>query len=184
MTINAVADGIVGKESPPVQTSPLKVVVSSEKYVENIVTNDRNLVYDDNEEEPELHARTYVAILAMFIPNFIQVFALQGPPAVLSYIGISLNDTQAQTGVPNSLSVVQAVLGPVISPTSDPVQSRKTLLVDSSITSLIGSAIAPGFGNIYRLIAAQTLIGVGFLLFLWHTLCPVRFYLGDGDPLS
>ena len=43
-----------------------------------------NLVYDNAEEEPELHGRTYLALFAMFLLNFVQVFALQGPPAVVS----------------------------------------------------------------------------------------------------
>ena len=39
--------------------------------------------YDDDAHEPELHARTYVAVLAMFLLNMVQVLALQGPPAVV-----------------------------------------------------------------------------------------------------
>jgi hypothetical protein len=54
------------------------------KHLENVVTSSENLVYDDNDEEPELHARTYFALLAMFFLNLVQVFALQGPPAVVS----------------------------------------------------------------------------------------------------
>lgn len=42
-----------------------------------------NLIYDDADQEPELHARTYVAVAAMFMLNLVQVFALQGPPAVV-----------------------------------------------------------------------------------------------------
>lgn len=42
-----------------------------------------NLVYNEADEEPELHARTYLALLAMFILNLVQVVALQGPPAVV-----------------------------------------------------------------------------------------------------
>jgi MFS family permease len=57
---------------------------------------------------------------------------------------------------------MQAVLGPVIASASDTFQARKPLLVGSSVVSFIGSAIAPGSGNIYRLIVAQILIGVGF----------------------
>ncbi|KAI1623427.1 major facilitator superfamily domain-containing protein [Exophiala viscosa] len=133
-----------------------------EQHMEKVDTNEGNLVYNDVDEEPELHARTYIALLSMFALNLVQVFALQSPPAVLSYIGKSLNNTEADTWVPNSLSLVQAVLGPVISGASDTFQARKTILVGSSLISLIGAAIAPGSGNIYRLIAAQTLIGVGF----------------------
>ena len=43
-------------------------------------TSDLNLVYDE-EEEPELHARTYFALAAMFLLNLVQLVALQGPPA-------------------------------------------------------------------------------------------------------
>jgi hypothetical protein len=44
-----------------------------------------NLVYDHDDEEPEIHARTYLAVAAMFLLNMVQVVALQGPPAVVSY---------------------------------------------------------------------------------------------------
>jgi hypothetical protein len=51
---------------------------------ERIDTDRGTLVYDDVDEEPELHARTYLALLAMFLLNMVQVVALQGPPAVVS----------------------------------------------------------------------------------------------------
>lgn len=38
-----------------------------------------NLRYDDIEEEPELHARTYVALAALFVLNMVQV----RPPRLL-----------------------------------------------------------------------------------------------------
>ena len=43
-----------------------------------------NLAYENPDEEPELHMRTFMAIGAMFFLNMVQVFALQGPPAVVS----------------------------------------------------------------------------------------------------
>lgn len=46
--------------------------------------DENNLCYDEEDQEPELHARTYVALFAMFILNGVQVLALQGPPAVVS----------------------------------------------------------------------------------------------------
>ncbi len=42
-----------------------------------------NYIYDDVEEEPELHMRTYIALASMFLLNLVQVFALQGTPAVV-----------------------------------------------------------------------------------------------------
>lgn len=41
-----------------------------------------NLFYD-GEEEPEIHMRTWIALASMFLLNLVQVFALQGPPAVV-----------------------------------------------------------------------------------------------------
>jgi hypothetical protein len=46
-------------------------------------TQRTNLVYDDDDEEPELHARTWVALGAMALLNFVVIFALLGPPAVV-----------------------------------------------------------------------------------------------------
>ena len=64
--------------------------------------------------------------------------------------------------MPNALSLVQAVLAPLISSTSDTFQVRKALLVGTAVISFIGCAIAPGSKDIYRLIVAQVLIGFGF----------------------
>ena len=80
----------------------------------------------------------------------------------LSYIAKDLNNTTADTWVPNALALVQAVIAPVVSSASDTFQARKSILVGGSIISFIGAAIAPGSSNIYRLIGAQILIGFGF----------------------
>ena len=42
-----------------------------------------NLIYDNADEEPILHARTYLALGSMFLLNLVQVVALQGPPLVV-----------------------------------------------------------------------------------------------------
>jgi hypothetical protein len=44
----------------------------------------KNPVYDHDDEEPAIHAQTWFALAAMFFLNTIQVFALLGPPAVVS----------------------------------------------------------------------------------------------------
>ncbi|KAJ5365236.1 hypothetical protein N7517_008122 [Penicillium concentricum] len=123
--------------------------------------SDRNFVYE-GDEEPEIHTQTYFTLAAMFLLNLVQVFGLLGPPSGLSYIEKDLNNTVAGTWVPNSLSLVQAVLAPLISSASDTFQARKALLVGPAVISFIGCAIAPGSDSIYRLIAAQVLIGFGF----------------------
>jgi hypothetical protein len=58
--------------------------MSSDKQIEDADKNDGNLHYDEVDEEPELHMRTYVALFSMFMLNMVQVVALQGPPAVVS----------------------------------------------------------------------------------------------------
>lgn len=54
----------------------------------------------DTDEEPELHARTYLALAAMFLLNMVQVLALQGPPTVVSlFMGEWYNAASGRTGI-------------------------------------------------------------------------------------
>lgn len=43
-----------------------------------------NLTYDDDEHEPEIHLRTWIALLALCLQSFCQLWSLLGPPAVVS----------------------------------------------------------------------------------------------------
>lgn len=52
-------------------------------HLEQVVTNDQNLHYDEVDEEPQLHARTWLALAAMMLLNMVQVVALTGPPVVV-----------------------------------------------------------------------------------------------------
>ncbi|KAH6690752.1 putative siderophore iron transporter [Leptodontidium sp. MPI-SDFR-AT-0119] len=144
------------------QTSIRDKSSTEEKHVEDVNSDFTNMEYNDDDEEPELHARTYIALAAMFVLNLVQVVALQGPPAMLAYIGEDLHNTAAESWVPNSLSLVQAVISPLIASASDAFQARKLFLVGPCLLSFIGAAIAPGSSSIYRLIVAQILIGFGF----------------------
>jgi predicted MFS family arabinose efflux permease len=83
-------------------------------------------------------------------------------PIQLSYIGTDLGDNVTQTWIPDALSLVEAVVSPIISSASDTFQIRKELLVVPSIIAFIGAAIAPGATSLSRVIVAQTLIGFGF----------------------
>lgn len=59
-------------------------ILGESKHLETVLAPSTNLVYNHDDEEPELHARTYFAVAAMFLLNMVQVFALQGPPTVVS----------------------------------------------------------------------------------------------------
>jgi hypothetical protein len=86
-TVDSVTANAPQPEEQQVKAAPYNEktdALSDEKHLEDVGANEHNLVYDDVDEEPELHARTYVALLAMFVLNMVQVFALQGPPAVVS----------------------------------------------------------------------------------------------------
>ncbi len=69
----------------PVQSySPVnEKTLEAEVNLERVITSSSNFVYNDNNEEPEVHARTYFALSAMLVLNLVQVVALQSPPAVV-----------------------------------------------------------------------------------------------------
>ncbi|KAJ9614360.1 hypothetical protein H2200_002496 [Cladophialophora chaetospira] len=136
--------------------------IDSEQQLEHVDVVQGALAYDDAEHEPELHIRTWVALVAMCLFNYVVVFALLSPPAVISYIGTTLGATRVQTWVLNAFTLPQAVLAPLFSSISDVFQVRKEVIVCTIAISFIGSAIAPGSQSIYRLIVAQILISFGF----------------------
>ena len=54
------------------------------KEVEHVDLSAQNPTFDEEEVEPEFHARTWIALAAFFMLNYTQVVALQGPSAVVS----------------------------------------------------------------------------------------------------
>jgi hypothetical protein len=52
------------------------------EHTEIEVAIENTNVYEE-EAEPELHARTWIAVAAFFLLNYTQVVALQGPTAVV-----------------------------------------------------------------------------------------------------
>jgi hypothetical protein len=52
-------------------------------HSEHVSNSPVDLVYDNDDEEPELHARTFMALAAMCLLNLVPVLALQGPPTVV-----------------------------------------------------------------------------------------------------
>ena len=55
---------------------------NNEKSIQTAMVDGTNPVYDEEDVEPEIHIRTWVAVAAMLFLNFVQVIALQGPPVV------------------------------------------------------------------------------------------------------
>jgi hypothetical protein len=84
MLANAPSNSVVGKASESKGSESAENEMADEKHLELVDTPAGHLVYGNDDEEPELHARTYIALAAMLSLNLVQVVALQGPPAVVS----------------------------------------------------------------------------------------------------
>ena len=52
-------------------------------HVEQVPVSEEDLRDDENDEEPVLHARTWIALAALLLLNMVQVVALSGPPSVV-----------------------------------------------------------------------------------------------------
>lgn len=50
-----------------------------------------SLTYDYVDVEPDIHWRTYVALVTMFLLNYVAVISLQAPPAVVSLRTLSFS---------------------------------------------------------------------------------------------
>ena len=57
---------------------------NNEKIIQTAMVDGTNPVYEEEDIEPEVHIRTWVAVAAMLFLNFVQVISLQGPPVVAS----------------------------------------------------------------------------------------------------
>ncbi|KAJ9606740.1 hypothetical protein H2200_008749 [Cladophialophora chaetospira] len=122
---------------------------------------DGNLLYNEVDVEPELHWRTWVAFLAVWMINFTYSQTTAGPPAVLGYIGSDLNATESQSWIANSASIANAVFSPILSVASDTFQARKSIMVAACILAFIGAAISPGSESLWRLIFGLFFQGIG-----------------------
>ena len=71
-------------ESEVIQVQSRPKPVDKEKaethadHVDHVPEVATNLVYGDNDEEPELYLRSYFALAAMFLLNLVQTFAMYG----------------------------------------------------------------------------------------------------------
>jgi len=99
-------------------SKPLEKTSLEAKHVEKTVTDEGNPVYDAADEEPEIHLRTWIALAAMFLLNLVQVFALQGPPAVVSRFKVAQDQ---------SITMVSCLILELVSTTLQPRHGFQTL---------------------------------------------------------
>jgi hypothetical protein len=84
MDSDIAAGGAIPEPMQETHSPTSEKVMEEANHLEAVSTLNANLMYTQDDEEPELHARTYFAVAAMFLLNMVQVLSLQGPPAVVS----------------------------------------------------------------------------------------------------
>jgi MFS family permease len=84
---------------------------------------------------------------------------LTGWSEQITAIASDVHAGSRQPWIVNVTTLCQAALGPLVASVSDLFQVRKPILILATVLGLIGSAIAPGSKDVYRLIGAQILIG-------------------------
>lgn len=84
MTLKGAADSTADHGNPPETglVEDMKAQSSEKNWTEVDHIHD-DLVYDDIDHEPELHFRTWIALASMWLYNYVIVFALFSPPAVV-----------------------------------------------------------------------------------------------------
>jgi hypothetical protein len=70
----------------PVDKSKPTGEPTEKQHLEHVSAVEQDLVYRDGEHEPKLHSRTWIALAAIWLYNFVIVFALFSTPAVVSPI--------------------------------------------------------------------------------------------------
>lgn len=58
-------------------------------------SGEAQITYEDVYHEPKIHLRTWIAVAAMLLLNYVQVIALQGPPVVVSTAQLTPWQTKA-----------------------------------------------------------------------------------------
>ena len=71
----------------------------SKAHLEHIDAINEDLVYDDAEHEPQLHFRTWVALAAMWLYNYVIVLTLLSPPVVVCSLLVKAAVTVVLTSV-------------------------------------------------------------------------------------
>lgn len=69
----------------PIEQVPNEKSFPREQHLEMFDPAKGDLVYDDADHEPELHFKTYFALGAMFLLNFVGTFAIFSPPVAVSH---------------------------------------------------------------------------------------------------
>ena len=65
-------------------------ISDAKAHLEHDDSAKEDLVYDDEEHEPQLRLRTWAALAAMWLFNYVNTLTLLSPPVVVRYLRLTL----------------------------------------------------------------------------------------------
>ncbi|KAL1847651.1 hypothetical protein Daus18300_013884 [Diaporthe australafricana] len=113
------------------------------------------------EPRPHLHAKTFLAVFAVFGIYFAQVYCLVGAGAQGASIAAQFNAPTQSSWLSGSMAILTVVLGPIVSQAAD-YWGRKWFLVGLSFSGAAGALITALATSMNMLIAGCCLIGTAF----------------------
>ncbi|KAI7781427.1 MFS general substrate transporter [Diaporthe eres] len=113
------------------------------------------------EPKPQLHAKTFLAVFAVFGIYFAQVYCLVGAGAQGASIAAQFNAPTQSSWLSGAMAIFTVVLGPIVSQAAD-YWGRKWFLVGLSFSGALGALVTALATSMNMLIAGCCLIGTAF----------------------
>ncbi|KAB5517003.1 major facilitator superfamily domain-containing protein [Coniochaeta sp. 2T2.1] len=134
----------------------------SAKPVQNVHSKEvRNSSDEDLEPVPHVHLRTYLAVFAVCLIYFAQVFALVGAGSQGQVIAGIFGRTQDASWITAVIAIMTVVLGPIVSQASD-YWGRKWFLIVLTLVGAAGAVIVSRAHSMSMIIAGFSVIGIDF----------------------
>lgn len=132
-----------------------------------------------DEPKPHLHAKTYLAVFAVCLVYFCQIYAVVGagsvsPPylhdienthclhiQLTNTIAQTLSNTQSSVWLSSTIAIGTAVLSPIFSQSAD-YWGRRPFLVISTLLGAVGCVIVARASSMGMAIAGTTVISISF----------------------
>ncbi|KAI3391206.1 hypothetical protein diail_7756 [Diaporthe ilicicola] len=133
----------------------------SEKESPENNSHDTGLDEVGEEPKPHLHAKTFLAVVAVSGIYFAQVYCLVGAGAQGASIAAQFNAATQSSWLSGTMAIFTVVLGPIVSQAAD-YWGRKWFLVGLSFSGAVGALVTALATSMNMLIAGCCLIGTAF----------------------
>ncbi|KAG6366957.1 hypothetical protein INS49_001138 [Diaporthe citri] len=133
-----------------------------ESSMHNVAASHNTALSEVGEEpKPHLHAKTFLAVFAVFGIYFAQVYCLVGAGAQGASIAAQFNAATQSSWLSGAMAIFTVVLGPIVSQAAD-YWGRKWFLVGLSFSGALGALVTALATSMNMLIAGCCLIGTAF----------------------